>query len=144
MPGHAGSRTAGIGAGLLKRAEGGPSFPADLSLWKMMKTSSLDLLEKTQLPPAQARAILQAMEVEFAVRDSALATKSDLRDGLHGLELAIRDSTLASKIELHGLELKLEGMRTELIGEIKGTVRWNFAFWIAQLAAMAGILRLLK
>jgi len=109
-----------------------------------MKTSSLELLEKTQLPPAQARAILQVMESELAARDSALATKTDLRDGLHGLELAL----LAHKVELrdglHGLELKIGDLRAELIGEIKGMVRWNFAFWVAQLAAIAGILRLLK
>ena len=87
-----------------------------------MKTSSLELLEKSQLPPAQARAILQVMESELSLHDTALATKSDLRD----------------------LELKLETLRAELVGEIKGTIRWNFAFWIAQLAAIAGILKLLK
>jgi hypothetical protein len=109
-----------------------------------MKPSNFELLEKTQLPPAQARAILQVMESELAARDGVLATKSDLRDGLHGLELAIRDSTLVSKVDLHGLELKLGDLRAELIGEIKGTVRWNFAFWVAQLTAIAGILKFLK
>ena len=91
-----------------------------------MKTSSLELLERTQLPPAQARAILQVMESELAARDSVLAFKADLLSAIHGLEL------------------KLEAQRAELIGEIKGTVRWNFAFWVAQLAAIAGILKLLK
>ena len=105
-----------------------------------MKTESLELLEKSQLPPAQARAILQAMESELAIHADALATKADL---------------LATKADLEGgmhrLELKIEGVRTEmqtmraeLIGEIKGMTRWNFAFWIAQLAAIAGILKLLK
>jgi hypothetical protein len=62
------------------------------------------------------------MESELSLHGTALATKSDLRD----------------------LELKLETLRADLIGEIKGTVRWNFAFWIAQLAAVAGILKLLR
>ncbi len=66
------------------------------------------------------------MESELAAHDSALASKGDLLGGLHGLEL------------------KLEAQRTDLIGEIKGTIRWNFAFWVAQLAAIAGILKLLK
>jgi len=30
--------------------------------------------------------------------------------------------------------LKLEALRGMLSGETKGTVRWNFAFWIARLA----------
>jgi hypothetical protein len=98
-----------------------------------MKTSSLDLLEKSQLPPAQARAILQVMESELSLHDTALATKSDF----HALEL---------KVEALRGEVRsdLQALRAELIGEIKGTVRWNFAFWIAQLAAIAGILKLLK
>jgi len=43
-----------------------------------MQTASLDLLEKTQLPPNQARAILQVMESELASHDQLLATKADL------------------------------------------------------------------
>jgi len=66
------------------------------------------------------------MESELAAHDSSLASKADLLDGLHGLEL------------------KLEAQRADLIGEIKGAVRWNFAFWVAQLAAIAGLLKLLK
>jgi hypothetical protein len=105
-----------------------------------MKASSLDILEKSQLPPGQARAILQVMESELTVHDSVLATKADL--------LAVKGDLLAMKADL---ELKIEGLRTEmysmraeLIGEIKGTVRWNFAFWAANLATMVAILKLLK
>ena len=98
-----------------------------------MKTPSLEVLEKTLLPPEQARAILQVMESELASHDDLLATKVDLLDGLHRLELNI-----------HQLELKIEAQRADLISEIKGTVRWNFAFWVAQLAAIAAILKLLK
>src|ERR1035438_10018727 len=109
-----------------------------------MKTSSLDLLEQSQLPPAQARAILRVMESELSLHDMVLATKSDLHD-----------MALAAKSDLHDLELKVEALRgevradlqslrAELIGEIKGTIRWNFAFWITQLAAIAGILKLLR
>ncbi len=52
-------------------------------------------------------------------------------------ELASHDTALATKADLQAL-------RAELIGEIKGTVRWNFAFWVTQLAAMAAILKLLR
>jgi len=95
-----------------------------------MKTSSLDLLEKSQLPPAQARAILRVMESELALHDMTLATKSDLDLKVEALRGEIRTD--------------LQALRAELIGEIKGTIRWNFAFWIAQLAAIAGILKLLR
>jgi hypothetical protein len=95
------------------------------------------------------------MESELAAHDSALATKADLLGGLQGLELKLDDRIQGVGERIHGLELKLEAqrgelrtemqaLRGELIGEIKGTVRWNFAFWIAQLAAIAGILKLLK
>ena len=80
-----------------------------------MKTANLDLLEKSELPPAQARAILQVMESELAAHDTALATKADL-----------------------------QALRAELIGKIEGTIRWNFAFWVVQLGAMAAMLKLLK
>ena len=99
---------------------------AGLATMGSMRTASLELLEKTQLPPAQARAILQVMDLELANRDSALATKSDLREAIHDLRAEVQT------------------IRAELIGEIKGTVRWNFAFWVTQLAAMAAILKALK
>ena len=175
-----------------------------------MKTSSLELLEKTQLPPAQARAILQVMEGELTSREESLATRADLRDGLHGLELksealrtemqALRGDTrtemqtqggglrtemqildgelrtemealrgelrtemktlggeLRTEMKTLGGELRTEmktlsgelrtemqTQRAELIREIKGTVRWNFAFWVAQLAALVGVIKLMK
>jgi hypothetical protein len=99
----------------------------------MMKTSSLEVLEKNQLSPAQSRAILQVMESELTAHESALATKADLQATKADLQA-----------DLHGVKLKLETLRGELIGEIKGTVLWNFAFWVTQLAAMAAILKLVK
>ena len=84
-----------------------------------MNVSSLEVLEKSQLPPAQARAILQVMDDELTARDRSLATKSDIRE---------------MRLDL---DVKLEGFKTEII-------RWNFAFWIAQLAAFVGVLKLIK
>ena len=82
------------------------------------------------MPPAQARAILRVMESELSLHDMALATKSDLDLKVEALRGEIRTD--------------LQTLRADLIGEIKGTIRWNFAFWIAQLAAIAGILKLLR
>ncbi len=105
-----------------------------------MKSDSLDLLEKSQLPPAQARAILKVMESEFATHDRALATKSDF----HGLELRLEGLRAETRTEMQILRTEMQTMRAELIGEIKGTVRWNFAFLVTLLAALAAVLKLLK
>ena len=102
-----------------------------------MKASSLEILERSQLPPSQARAIFQVMEAELSAREHTLATRADLEQGLHSLDL---------KIETFRGELRAEmqSLRAELKSDIRDTVRWNFAFWVAQLAAMAAILKLIK
>ncbi len=140
-----------------------------------MKTAELDLLEKSHLSPAQARAILQVVESELTNPGGGLATKADIlgltdrfatKADFEGLEHKFAtkadfqslEQKFATKADLqvlgdkmHGLELKFEGLRTEIqklradmIGEIKSTVRWNFAFWATQLAVLVGILKLLK
>ena len=43
-----------------------------------MKTRSLEILGRSQLPPAQAHAILKVMEIEIAAGHESLATKLDL------------------------------------------------------------------
>jgi hypothetical protein len=43
-----------------------------------MKTTSLDILEESALPAAQARAILKVMESELTSAHETLATKSDI------------------------------------------------------------------
>jgi hypothetical protein len=43
-----------------------------------MKTISLEILEKSELPAAQAHAILKVMESELAAAQETLATKSDI------------------------------------------------------------------
>jgi hypothetical protein len=87
-----------------------------------MQTASLDLLEKTQLPANQARAILQAMELEITARQDASATKSELKDAFHSLDLKIE----ALRGDLKGLEGRLS--------------RWVFTCILGQTAVMAGAL----
>ena len=105
-----------------------------------MKAASLELLEK-QLPPAQARAILQAMDAEFSARESTVATKRDLElakldleRGLHELRDELRGEIRDLR---HELELKLEGFESRL-------TRWNFAFWIGQGVALGALIRFVK
>jgi hypothetical protein len=84
------------------------------------------------------------MESELALHDAALVTKSDIQ--MMRLDLHEVRHDLELKIEsLRGeLRAELQALSGELKSEIKGTIRWNFAFWITQLAAMAGILKLLR
>jgi len=57
-----------------------------------MHTSSLDLLEKSELPPAQARAIFKVMEMELAASQSALATRADM-----AMEFALLRAEMAAE-----------------------------------------------
>jgi hypothetical protein len=43
-----------------------------------VQPASLEVLEKAAVPPAQARAIVQAIEIEIAGAKDTLATKHDL------------------------------------------------------------------
>ena len=70
-----------------------------------MHATSLELLEKSALPPHQARAILQAVDTELILR--SYATKDDLSAAKVELRAEIQ-ATRAS------LELKIEGLRTEM------------------------------
>jgi hypothetical protein len=46
-----------------------------------MQVESLDVLEKASVAPAQARAIVRAIEIEIAGAKDTLATKRDLVRG---------------------------------------------------------------
>jgi len=49
-----------------------------VAIVRVMKTRSLEILGRSQLPPAQAHAILKVMEMEIAAGHESLATKLDL------------------------------------------------------------------
>jgi hypothetical protein len=51
-----------------------------------MQAATLDILEKADLPPKQARAIAQAIELEISAGHSGLATHVDLLGLQHSLE----------------------------------------------------------
>ncbi len=91
-----------------------------------MQSESLDILEKTQLPLNQARAILQAMELEFTAREIGFCTRAELKDAVHSLELKIEAvrNDLSAKIEL----------------EVRAVMRWMVSCMLAQMAFMAGAL----
>ena len=130
--------------------------------YTLMQTASLDLLEKTQLPPNQARAILQAMEMEIAAHEVGFCTRAELKDAVRSFELSTETlrgeiqslrSDLSFKIEsLRGeLTVKIEALRGELKTDIKGVeaklnavegklMRWTLTCVLSQTAVMAGAL----
>ena len=113
-----------------------------------MKASSLEILERSQLPPSQARAIFQVMEAELNAREHTLATRAGLDSGLHDIDLKIETFRGEFRTEMQILRgefsTEMQSIRAELKSDIRDTVRWNFAFWVAQLAAMAAILKLIR
>jgi hypothetical protein len=72
-----------------------------------MQAESLEVLEKAQVAPAQARAFVRAIEIEIAGARDTLATKSDL--------LALKHDFDVLRAELRGEMMQL---RAELRGEM--------------------------
>jgi len=91
-----------------------------------IQAASLEVLEKANLPPLQARAIVQAIEIAGA-RDT-LATKHDV--------VHVRQEM--SDIR-HGLEIKLEGVRTEIHASASSISRQMYAALLGQMAVLLGV-----
>jgi hypothetical protein len=93
-----------------------------------MKTQSLEILEKSQLPAAQSHAILKVMEMEIAAGHQALATKFDL------LELKSDFKSDFARLELAIAKLKAEMNKID-----GGLSRWVLTCILGQTALLAGL-----
>jgi hypothetical protein len=87
-----------------------------------VQPASLEVLEKAAVPPAQARAIVQAIEIEIAGARDTLATKQDmliLRHEMAELRAELRQEMADLR---HSLELKIASTVTQpqLYGAILG------------------------
>jgi hypothetical protein len=98
-----------------------------------VQPASLEVLEKAAVPPAQARAIVQAIEIEIAGARDTLATRQDmliLRHEMAELRTELRQQMAELRSELrqdmadlrHSFELKLASTVTHphLYGAILG------------------------
>jgi hypothetical protein len=124
-----------------------------------MQAESLEVLEKADVAPAQARAIVRAIEIELAGAKDMLATKADLallrqdlrqetselrqelRQEMSELRQEISELRLEFKADFVRLETKLEGkihesassiarqMYTAILGQI--AVLLGFAYFFA-------------
>ena len=133
-----------------------------------MQAASLEVLEKANLPAPQARAIVQAIEIEIAGARDTLATKQDtllLRQDMaelghdlrkemselgHDLRQEMSDlrqemSKLGHDVRQemsdmrHGLELKIEGVRSEIHASASSILRQMYAALLGQMAVLLGI-----
>jgi hypothetical protein len=89
-----------------------------------MRTLSLDILEKAELPPAQAHAILKVMEMEMTAAQETLATKADI--GMLRFELKSEMAEIRSEllIQMKSLEGRM--------------ARWVLTCILGQTAVLAG------
>src|SRR5205085_8854884 len=115
-----------------------------------MQAASLEVLEKANLPAPQARAIVQAIEIEIAGARDTLATKQDtlllrqdmaelghdLRQGMSKLGQDLRQEMSDLR---HGLEVKIEGMRSEIHASASSISRQMYGALLGQMAVLLGI-----
>ncbi len=89
-----------------------------------MQVESLEVLEKAAVVPAQARAIVRAIEIEIAGTKDTLATKQDLQ--------VLRQELRQDMAELRG-ELK-----AEIHATVSGVTRQMYLAVLGQMAVLLG------
>jgi SMC interacting uncharacterized protein involved in chromosome segregation len=110
-----------------------------------MQAESLEVLEKADVAPAQARAIVRAIEIEIAGASDTLATKADvallrqemseLRREMSELRQEISELRLEFKADLLKLETKLERKIHETASSIN---RQMYTAILGQMAVLLG------
>src|SRR5688572_16376031 len=115
-----------------------------------MQAESLDVLEQASVAPAQARAIVRAIEIEIAGAKDTLATKHDIlvlqqRIDTLGVELRAEfRSELSGKIDSLAGQLRTEmakqggELHAELHRAVSGSTRQMYLARLGQLAVMLG------
>jgi hypothetical protein len=96
-----------------------------------MQAESLEVLEKAAVPPAQARAIVRAIEIEIDGAKDTLATKQDIQV-LRGETSQLRSDLRQEMAELRG-ELK-----AEIHGSASSVTRQMYAALLGQMAVLLG------
>ncbi len=109
-----------------------------------MQAESLEVLEKALLPPAQARAIVRAIEIEIAGAGDHLATKSDLVVLRQDLRQEIAELGSQFRREMSDLSSQLRkeigDLRAEMHRAISGLARQFYLAILGQTAVMLGFM----
>jgi hypothetical protein len=97
-----------------------------------MQAASLEVLEKANVPAPQARAIVQAIEIEIAGARDTLATKHDL--------LLLRTELRQEMTELRTeLRQEVTELRVEIHAAAGSNVRQMYLALLGQMAVLLGI-----
>jgi len=96
-----------------------------------MQVESLEVLEKAAVAPAQARAIVRAIEIEIAGAKDTLATKQDL--------LLLKQDFQLLRQELRQEMAQLRGeLKAEIHATVSGVTRQMYMAVLGQMAVMLG------
>jgi hypothetical protein len=93
-----------------------------------MQAESLEVLEKADVAPAQARAIVRAIEIELGSAKEALATKHDLKSMIQELRQELRQEMAELRGEL----------RAEIHASASSIVRQMYGALLGQMAVLLG------
>ena len=97
-----------------------------------VQAASLEILEKANVPAPQARAIVQAIEIEIAGAKETLATKQDM--------LILRHELAEMRHELKTEVATLRGdLRSEMHAIASGSLRQMYGAMLGQLAVLLGV-----
>ena len=91
-----------------------------------VQAASLEILEKAAVPPAQARAIVQAIEIQIAAAKDTLATKQDI--------LILRHEIVELRHEIEG---KLS--QSDFHAAMTSSVRHMYGAIMGQFALLLGV-----
>jgi hypothetical protein len=102
-----------------------------------MQAESLEVLERADVAPSQARAIVRAIEIEIEIAGAkdTLATKQDLLMLRQELRAEMSELRIELKGDLAKVEAKLEGKIHE---SASGTVRQMYTAVLGQMAVLLG------
>ena len=100
-----------------------------------MQAESLEVLEKADVAPAQARAIVRAIEIEIAGARDTLATKHDLVLLRQDLREQMSELRAELKHNMAKLEARLEGKIHE---SASGITRQMYTAALGQMAVLLG------
>jgi len=106
-----------------------------------MQAESLDVLEKASVAPAQAHAIVRAIEIEIEGARDTLATKHDFLVLRHDFEVLRRDfDVFRGEMTTFRAELRSEMAKQggDLRAEIAGVTRQVYIALFGQTAALLG------
>ena len=100
-----------------------------------MQVESLEVLEKAAVAPAQARAIVRAIEIEIAGAKDTLATKQDLL----ALKQELKQDVFAVRNDLRQAIAELRGeFKAEIHAAVSGATRQMYMAILGQMAVMLG------